>query len=192
MQFAPFTLHVLDWHTVDAVPLVHPPGLVPPPVVVPHLPFVPQTFVTHWFAAVQLVDVFGPAHVFVVVLHSPETHVAEAFAALHAPLWSPSFGIATPFARSAVHVSALRLQCCAAGQSASTLQPPEGMHVPEVAEHAPDWHTVDAVPVVHGPVPSLRPHLLLVASQKLFTHSFAAEQVVVVFGPAQVFVVALH
>jgi hypothetical protein len=192
MQFAPFTLHVLDWHTVDAVPLVQPPGAVTPPVVVPHLPFDPQTFVTHSFAAVQLVVVFAPAHVFVVALHWPDTHVAEAFAALHAPLWSPSFGIAAPFARSATHVSALRLQCCADGQSASTLQPPEGMQVPEVAEHAPDWQTVVAVPVVHGPLPFARPHLPLLASHRLCTHSFAAVQLVVVFGPAHVFVVALH
>ena len=119
MQFAPFTLHVLDWHTVDAVPLVQPPGAVEPPEVVPHLPFEPHTFVTHWFASVQLVEVFGPAQMFVVALHWPDVHAAAAFVALQVPVWRPSFGMAAPFARSAVHVSALRLQCCAAGQSTS-------------------------------------------------------------------------
>ena len=69
MQFAPFTLHVLDWHTAAAVLEVHPPAGVEPPFVVPHLPFEPHAFVTHSFARVQLVVVFGPAHVFVVALH---------------------------------------------------------------------------------------------------------------------------
>jgi hypothetical protein len=120
MQFAPFTLHVLDWHTVAAVAGRQSPGVVPPPVVVPHLPFDPHRFVAHSLAPVQIVVVFGPAQVFVVALHCPERHVAAAFAALHAPLWSPSVGIAMPLALSATQVSALRLQCCAAGQSPST------------------------------------------------------------------------
>jgi hypothetical protein len=120
MQFAPFTLQVLDWHTVTAVLEVHPPVLVEPPFVVPHLPFEPHTFVMHSFATVQLVTVFGPAQVFVTALHAPLVHTSAAFAALQIPSWRPSIGIATPIGRSAVQVSALRLQCCVAAQSAST------------------------------------------------------------------------
>jgi hypothetical protein len=90
------------------------------------LPFEPHTFVTHSGALVaveayeHVVTVFGPAQVLVTGLHSPERQVAAAFAALQPPLWSPSFGIAAPIGLSSTHVSALRLQCFAAGQSAST------------------------------------------------------------------------
>jgi hypothetical protein len=38
-------------------------------------------------------------------------------------------------------------------QSASTSQPPAGMHVP-LAEHALERHTVPALAVVHGPSPT--------------------------------------
>ena len=68
----------------------------------------------------QLVVVFGPAQVFVCALHWPEAQTSAAVAAEHTPSWSPSFGMATPFALSSTHVSALRSQCFAAGQSAST------------------------------------------------------------------------
>ncbi len=108
-------LHVPDWQLVAA------PKHGPAPSVRPHLPFdASHTFATHWFAFVQLVVVFGPAQVFVTALHWPERHVAAAFAALHAPLWRPSFGMESPRPLSSPHVSALRLQCFAAGQSAST------------------------------------------------------------------------
>jgi hypothetical protein len=58
--------------------------------------------------------------VFVVALHWPERHVADAFEALHVPSWRPSLGIAAPMARSSTQVSVFRLQCFAAAQSAST------------------------------------------------------------------------
>ena len=120
MQFSPFTLHAPDWHTLAAVPDVHPPGDVPPPAYVPHFPFEPQTLATHSFAAVQLVVVLGPAHVLVLALHCPEAQVVAAFALEQVPSWRPSFGIATPFALSSTHVSVFRLQCFAVGQSLST------------------------------------------------------------------------
>ncbi len=108
-------LHVPDWQLVAA------PKHGPAPSVRPHLPFdASHTFATHWFAFVQLVVVFGPAQVFVTALHWPEVQVADAFAALHVPSWSPSFGMATPFALSSTHVSVFRLQCFDAAQSAST------------------------------------------------------------------------
>jgi len=84
------------------------------------LPFEPHTLVTHSFALPHAVVTFGPAHVFVTALHSPDWHVARAFASLQTPVWSPSFGIATPFALSSTHVSVFRLQCFDAAQSAST------------------------------------------------------------------------
>jgi hypothetical protein len=84
------------------------------------LPFEPHTFVTHSFAFAQVVVTFGPAHVFVTALHVPDWQVAVAFASLHTPVWRPSLGIATPFALSSTHESALRSQCFAAGQSPST------------------------------------------------------------------------
>jgi hypothetical protein len=127
-QQVPAAMHVVefveqmpDWQLVDAVACVQPEV----PLVRPHLPFEPQTFVTHsgaFVAAgyVQLVVTFGPAHVFVVALHWPDTQVAAAFDALQVPSWSPSFGIATPMALSSTQVSALRSQCFDAAQSAST------------------------------------------------------------------------
>jgi hypothetical protein len=120
MQFAPFTLQVLDWHTVAAVVEVQPPVLVEPPFVVPHWPFVPQMFVTHSFAFAQVVVTLGPAQVFVTALHWPLVHTKAAVAAEQMPSWRPSFGIATPFDLSSTHVRALRSQCFVAGQSAST------------------------------------------------------------------------
>jgi hypothetical protein len=108
-------LHTPDWQLEAA------PKHGPVPSVRPHLPFdASHTFVTHWLAAVQVVVVFGPAQVFVTALHWPEVQVAAAFAVVHVPSWSPSFGIATPFALSSTQVSVFRLQCFAAAQSAST------------------------------------------------------------------------
>ena len=108
-------MHTFDWHRVGSA-VVQPDS----PSARPHFPFEPHTFVTHWFAFPQLVVTFGPAHVFVTALHLPDWHVASAFASLQTPVWSPSFGIATPFALSSTHVSAFRSQCFAAGQSPST------------------------------------------------------------------------
>jgi hypothetical protein len=50
MQFAPFALHVPDWHTVAAVPEVQPAW----PSRSPHLPFVLHVPVAHCVARVQV------------------------------------------------------------------------------------------------------------------------------------------
>jgi hypothetical protein len=113
-------LHIPDWQTAAL------PKHGPAPFGRPHLPSEPHTFVTHSFAFVAVAEyahvvvAFGPAQVFVTALHWPEVQVAAAFAVVHVPSWSPSFGIATPFALSSTHVSVFRLQCFAAAQSAST------------------------------------------------------------------------
>src|SRR6185295_10145354 len=60
-----------------------------------------------------------------------------------------------------------------AEQSASTTQPPTGMHLPPVAEHAPLRQTVPAFPAVQVPVPFANPHLLS-GSQTPATHTAVA------------------
>ena len=191
MQCVPFTLHVFDWHT----PLLAPAHPVAPgascPFARPHFPFVPHAFVMHSFAFVQLVVTFGPPHVFVVALHPALSHVALAFDVLHTPVWSPSFGIATPFALSAVQTPVFRLQCWFDAQSASTQHVPAAMHVPEFVEHVADWHTVAAVAPVQPASPSDRPHFRF-APHTFVMHSFALVQLVVTFGPPHVFVVGLQ
>jgi hypothetical protein len=186
MQFAPFTLQVFDWHT-PVFAAVQPAS----PFTRPHLPSVPQAFVTHWFAFVHAVVTFGPAQVFVVALHVVLSQVALAFDVLQTPVWSPSFGIATPFDLSAVQMPVLRLQCWFAAQSASTQQVPAVMHVPEFVEHVADWHAAVAVATVQPVSPSVQPHLPFVP-HAFAMHWFALVQVVVTFGPPQVFVVGLQ
>jgi hypothetical protein len=185
MQWVPLTLQVLDWHT---------PGFAAEqpawPLARPHLPFEPQAFVTHSFAAVQLVVVFGPPQVFAVPLHVPLTHTADAVATLQTPVCRPSFGIGCPFARSTVHAPVSRLQCWGALQSASTQQVPASMQVPEVAEQRADWHNVDAVAALQPPSPSALPHLRFVPHT--FTTQPLAPAHATPFSPAQVFVVALQ
>jgi hypothetical protein len=56
-------------------------------------------------------------------------------------------------------------------QSASTLQPPVGSHVPATLQAAPGRQTVPEVSVVHGPSPVAKPHLLSVVSQTALTHA---------------------
>jgi hypothetical protein len=107
------------------------------------------------------------------------------------PLRIPSFGIASPFALSAVHAPVLRLQCWFAAQSESTQQVPATMHVPEFVEQVDDWQTAAAVAAVQPASPSVRPHLPFVP-HTFVMHWFAAAQFVVTFGPPQVFVVGLQ
>jgi hypothetical protein len=63
-----------------------------------------------------------------------------------------SVGSAVPFVSSGVQAWLLSRHQLPVEQSASTLQPPAGSHVPFVL-HAPERHTAPAVAVVHGPVP---------------------------------------
>jgi hypothetical protein len=186
MQWSLSTLHAFDWHTPVFVE-VQPAW----PFARPHLPFDPHAFVTHSLPFVQLVVTFGPPQVFVVALQPVLSQVALAFEVLQTPVWSPSFGIATPFALSAVHAPVLRLQCWFAAQSASTQQVPAAMHVPEFVEHVADWHSVDAVDAVQPASPSVRPHLPFVP-HTFVMHWFAFVQLVVTFGPPHVFVAPLQ
>ena len=95
MHAAP-ALQVPDWHTT-AAPGVHEAS----PFARPHLPLLPQAFVTHWFAAPHVVP-FTVAQVLVAVLQAPLTQTAPA--SEHVPVCSVSFGIATPAASCALQV----------------------------------------------------------------------------------------
>ncbi len=180
----PSPLQAPDWH-VAVLPGVHPGW----PSARPHLPFAPHAFATHWFAFVQAAP-FAAAQVFVVALQEPVAHTAVAAAASQVPVRIPSVGIAVPRSRSTTHVPAARSQCSLAAQSASTQQPPFGVHSELSGEHAPDWQRPAAVAPEHVPSPSARPHLAFVP-HAFATHSFAAVQAAP-FGPAQVPVVALQ
>lgn len=186
MQCAPSTLHALDWHT-PVFAAVQPAS----PFTSPHLPSVPQALVTHWFAFAHAVVTFGPAQVFVVALHVVLSQVAVAFDVSQTPVWSPSFGIATPFDLSAAQMPVLRLQCWFSAQSASTQQVPAAMHVPEFVEQVEDWQSVGAVAALQPDSPSTFPHLPFVP-HAFEMHSFALVQLVVTFGPPQVLVTALQ
>jgi hypothetical protein len=59
------------------------------------------------------------------------------------------------------------------GQSPFTLQPPMGSQVPFVL-HAPERHTVLALPAVHDPSPFAYPHLLSLMSQTPLTQTSIA------------------
>ena len=66
-----------------------------------------------------------------------------------------SVGIRVPFASFGVHVCVLSMHQLPPTQSASTLQPPRGSHLPFVL-HAPERHTtppLPELPAVHGPSP---------------------------------------
>ena len=58
-----------------------------------------------------------------------------------------------------------------AEQSASTLHPPVGSHVPAVLHVPPRRQTVPEVSVVQGPSPVAKPHLLSVVSHTALTHA---------------------
>ncbi len=183
MQTPP-VLQAPDWH--DAVL----PGVQPLwPSAKPHLPFAPHTFATHWFAFVQATP-FAAAQVFVVALQAPVAQTSVAAAASQVPLRIPSVGIAVPRSRSGAQEPAVRLQCSFASQSASSQQPPFGVHTEVCGEHSPDWQRLVALAPEQVPSPSARPHFPFVP-QAFATHSFAAVQVAP-FVAAQVPDVALQ
>jgi hypothetical protein len=91
-------------------PLRHCTLLVHPcPPGVPQLPSEPQTPLAQSAFVVQAAA-RSVAHVFVSVLQRPVSQVARAFASLHVPSWSPSFGIAAPGVPLGVHAPLERLQ----------------------------------------------------------------------------------
>ena len=170
------------WHRL-AVPAVQPLC----PLASPQRPLLPQTLLTHWFAAEQAAP-FAAAQVFVVASQSPVAQVAVAFGAVQVPVCRVSDGIAEPEASFALQVKLERSQYSAAAQSASTQQPLVGLQVPLVLQE-PDWHSAEA-PAEQPLWPFARPQRLLLPH--LFcTHWLSAVQAVLL-AAAQVFVVALQ
>lgn len=102
----------------------------------PQDPSSEQMLFAHCDAALQAVETGAP-QVFVAPLHTPEAHVAFAFASVHFPSWSPSFGIASPARALAVQAKLARAQYWSAPHSLSSQHLPAGTHTPPVL-HAPD------------------------------------------------------
>jgi hypothetical protein len=93
-----------------------------------------------------------------VASHAPLVQTSAAAAALHLPsnvglACAASVGIAVPFESCGVHVCTDALHQLPPVQSASTLQPPAGWHLPFELQ-APERQTVAAFVASHGPSPS--------------------------------------
>jgi hypothetical protein len=91
------------------------------------------------------------------VSHTALAHTSAPAAAVHVPfnvglVCAGSVATAVPFASFGVQVCVLSAHQSAATQSASTLHPPAGSHVPLVL-HAAERHTVVPLATVHGPSP---------------------------------------
>jgi hypothetical protein len=142
---APLALHIPERHTVAPLATVQGPS----PLAYPHL-----------LSAVS---------------HTPLVHTSVPAATVHVPLsvglaCGGSLGTAVAFGSFAVHVCVLSAHHWPAEQSASTLQPPAGSHVPFVL-HAPERHTVPPLAIVHGPSPLAYPHLLSAVSHTPLEHT---------------------
>jgi hypothetical protein len=90
------------------------------------------------------------------VSQTPLVQVSVAAAAVQVPssvgfAWAPSLGTGVPLATVGRHMCIVSLHQVPAAQSASTLQPPEGSHVP-LTLHIPERQTL-LVAGVQGPSP---------------------------------------
>jgi hypothetical protein len=143
----PAELHTPDWQSIAPLPVVHPVC----PFARPHSLLVP---------------------------HTPLAHTSVPAPTLHLPFsvglaCAESVGIGDPFESLAVHMLLDSSHQLPVGQSASTLQPPAGSHLPAVL-HAPDWQSVGPLATVHPDCPFARPHSLFVPHTPLTHTSIAA------------------
>jgi hypothetical protein len=88
------------------------------------------------------------------VSHTPLTQVSAPTAVEHVPssaglVCAGSVGTLVPLASCGVHVCDVSSHQLPVGQSASTLQPPMGSHVPFELQ-VPDRHTTPPLPPVPG------------------------------------------
>jgi hypothetical protein len=109
------------------------------------------------FVAVQGPSPLAYPHSLSFVSHTPLVHTRVPAAAVHVPssvglVCAPSTGTAVPLASCPVQMCVVSSHQLPAVQSASTLQPPLGSHVPLVL-HAPERQTVAPVTAVQGPSP---------------------------------------
>ena len=144
--FAPLVAHTVERHTVVPFTPVHGPS----PFLKPQRLSTSQTLL--WHTSV------------------PAGAVHEPFSVGF--MCCGSVGITMPFGSCGAHACIASLHQVPAAQSASTLQPPIGEHVP-FALHVPERHTVPPLPAVQGPSPVAKPHLLSVASQTPLMHTSA-------------------